>query len=113
MPMFRARPTDVQIATSAIAGLSGSNEWLRQFANPDQPGRLVGALTRDSNNIVTGAGVVWPDGITGTFAATATANGVSTWTMTYNGSPTRTVTQPAVTRDSSGAVTSVPALTVS
>ena len=62
------------------------------------------------------ATVTWPDGTTGAYAGTASTNfpgAVDSYTVTWAGATTKTVTQAAVTRDSSGAVTVRPALTVS
>lgn len=91
----------------------GSDAWLKANANPDM--MLTGTLTRDSYGNVTSASVTWPDGIGGSFSATADATGILSWTATYAGtSGTRTVTQPMMTRDASTyAVTARPALTVS
>lgn len=72
------------------------------------------AITRNSAGVVTSATVVWPDGSAGTFTATtvnSTYNAVDAYTVTHTTSG-QTVTQAAVTRDSSGAVTTKPALTV-
>jgi hypothetical protein len=61
--------------------------------------------------------VIWPDGATGAYTATTVSTAfpgaVDAYTVTYVGSTTKTVTQPAVTRDSTtGAVTTRPAMTV-
>jgi hypothetical protein len=77
--------------------------------------RLVSA-TRDANGAVTTASIVWPDGVAGVFTtdtASATFPGaIDAWHATYAGTPLKTITQTAVTRDSSGAVTSQPAITI-
>ncbi len=78
--------------------------------------RLASA-TRDANEALTTASVVWPDGSTGTFttdtASSAFPGAIDAYHVTYvNGSITRTVTQPAVTRDAQGGITSQPAITV-
>jgi len=77
---------------------------------------ITGTITRDANGAATSAGVLWPDGTTGTYTATTLSStflgAVDGYTVTY-GSPTRlTFTQPAVTRNASGAVTNRPAMTV-
>lgn len=77
---------------------------------------ITGVITRDVNGAATSASVIWPDGTPGTYTATS-LNGtflgaVDGYTVTY-GSPVRlTFTQPAVTRNASGAVTNRPAMTV-
>lgn len=78
---------------------------------------IEGTITRDTNEAVTTAQVVWPDGTTGVFTATSLSTlfpgAVDAYTVTYLGATTVTYTQPLMTRDSSGAVTVRPAITVS
>lgn len=72
-------------------------------------------INRDSDSAITTATIKWPDGVTGTFATTLKNPSFlvpDSYTITYSGSPTRTITQAAVTRDVNGAVTVKPALTV-
>lgn len=80
---------------------------------PDQI--IVGAVTRDANGAATTAAVTWPDGTTGIYTAdtvsTLFPGAVDAYHITYGTS--RTYTQPAVTRDSSGAVITLPAIVVS
>lgn len=83
------------------------------YANAFQ---LVSA-TRDANEAIVTASIVWPDGGTGTFttdvASTSFPGAIDAWHATYvNGNVTHTVTQPAVTRDANGAVTAQPAITI-
>lgn len=77
--------------------------------------RLVSA-TRDANSAIISASIVWPDGISGIFttdsASTAFTGAIDAWHATYLGSPTKTITQAAVTRDANGAVTAQPAITI-
>ncbi|MBB3004341.1 hypothetical protein FHX57_006723 [Paraburkholderia tropica] len=78
--------------------------------------RLVSA-TRDSNEAIVTASIIWPDGATGTFttdvASTAFPGAIDAWHATYvNGSVSHTITQPAVTRDANGAVIAQPAITI-
>lgn len=71
------------------------------------------AITRNSDGLVTTATVTWPDGSGGTLTATnynATHSVYDGYTITHASG--KTVTQAAVTRDSNGAVTVKPALTV-
>lgn len=78
--------------------------------------RLVSA-TRDTNEAIVTASIIWPDGSTGTFttdvASTSFPGAIDAWHATYvNNGVTKTVTQPAVTRDTNGAVTAQPAITI-
>ena len=73
--------------------------------------------TRDANGALTSATIKWPDGVSGVFTAdtlsTAFPGAIDAWHATYAGTPAKTVTQPAVTRDANGAVTVQPAITIS
>lgn len=77
--------------------------------------QLVSA-TRDVNEAIITADIVWPDGVTGVFttdvASTAFPGAIDAWHATYIGSPTKTITQTTVTRDAAGAVTAQPAITI-
>lgn len=77
--------------------------------------RLVSAA-RDANEAITTANIVWPDGVAGVFttdvASSAFPGAIDAWHATYDSTPFRTVTQPAVTRDANGAVTAQPAITI-
>lgn len=77
--------------------------------------RLVSA-TRDANEAITTATIAWPDGVTGLFitdaASTAFPGAIDAWHATYDSTPSKTVTQPAVTRDAGGAVIAQPAITI-
>ena len=77
--------------------------------------RVVTA-TRDANGAITTASIIWPDGTAGAFttdtASTAFPGAIDAWHATYASSPAKTITQPAVTRDSSGAVIAQPAITI-
>lgn len=81
-------------------------------ASPDQI--IVGAITRDDDGAALSAGVVWPDGDIGTYTATTVSTdfpgSVDAYTVTKGST---TFTQPAVTRDSEGAVVVRPAITES
>jgi hypothetical protein len=76
---------------------------------------ITGAITRNANEVITSAAVVWPDGTAGTFTTDTigTLNTIDAYHITY-GSPTviHTFTQSAITRDSTGAATTVPAIVV-
>lgn len=73
--------------------------------------------TRNSSGALLSATITWPDGGIGTYTAdtlsTAFPGLVDAWHATYTaGNVTHTVTQPLVTRDSGGNITSQPALTI-
>jgi uncharacterized membrane protein len=76
----------------------------------------LASATRDANEAIITANIVWPDGITGVFttdvASTAFPGAIDAWHATYTGSPNKLITQPVVTRDAAGAVISQPAITV-
>jgi hypothetical protein len=75
-----------------------------------------GAVTRDAAGAATSATVEWPDGVSGTYSGTASADfpgAVDSYTVTRTGTPVLTFTQPAVTRDAAGYVTNRPPITVS
>lgn len=78
---------------------------------------FAGAVTYDGNGAPTSAVVEWPDGVTGTYSGIASVSfpgSVSAYAITRAGSPTKTYTQPAVTRDSTtGAITNRPPIVVS
>jgi len=78
--------------------------------------QLVSA-TRDANEAIVAASIMWPDGATGTFttdiASTAFPGAIDAWHATHVLSGvTKTVTQTAVTRDANGAVIAQPAITI-
>jgi len=83
----------------------------------DPESLFAGAIQYDGNGAPTSAVVQWPDGVTGNYAGTPSVNfpgSISAYTITRQGSPTVTYTQPAVTRDSTtGNITNRPPITVS
>jgi hypothetical protein len=103
---------------SVGSGTAPSPIWMLKQWTLTQAFQVVSA-SRDSNSAITTASVVWPDGAPGTLttdtASTAFPGSIDAFHVTYvYGSPTttRTITQPAVTRDANGAVSAQPALTV-
>lgn len=78
--------------------------------------QLVSA-TRDANEAIVTANIVWPDGVSGVFttdvASTAFPGAIDAWHATYLSTPVKTVTQPTVTRDGNGAVIIQPAIIIS
>lgn len=77
----------------------------------------ITTATRNSNDVITTASIVWPDGATGTFTTdtiNTTYNAIDAWHATHIlDAVTKTVTQTAVTRNASGAVTAQPVITIS
>lgn len=107
---FSTKVDGVTVVAAADVNGIQSAVLLAAAANPDV--LVFGTITRDSNGAATGATVTWPDGTSGTYTGTASTSfpgAVDSYTITYGSS---TYTQPTVTRDSSGAVTSRPAITV-
>lgn len=106
----QAQLTSMQTTVNTIAQ-SSLLQWAYTSAF-----QLVSA-TRDANEAIVTASIVWPDGATGAFttdiASTAFPGAIDAWHATHILSGiTKTVTQPAVTRDANGAVTAQPAITI-
>jgi hypothetical protein len=106
----QAQLTSMQTTVNTIAQ-SSLLQWAYTSAF-----QLVSA-TRDANGAIVTASIVWPDGATGVFttdvASTAFPGAVDAWHATHVlGGITKTVTQPAVTRDVNGAVIAQPAITI-
>jgi hypothetical protein len=81
--------------------------------NPDVLIATVSAFDSDTG-VATAGTVRWPDGATGTYAATTDDFGVAGYVVTHVlGAVTTTYTQPPMTRNSDGAVTVRPAIAVS
>jgi hypothetical protein len=104
-------------AAAAYGPAIGSDAWLIAEVGGQLDAMLTGAYTRNEAGALTAAGVIWRDGATGSYAGTASItfpSKIDTFTVTRTGSPTKTVTQPAYTRDpSTGAITNRPQMTVS
>lgn len=77
---------------------------------------VLSQVEYDPDGVLSSAAVAWPDGGTGTLTVTSvneTWHAVDAFSVTYlRGGVTRTVIQPAVTRDADGAVTAQPTPTV-
>jgi hypothetical protein len=110
---------DILVATPGtsafvIGGASSADLAAVYAASPD----LIasGAITRSTTGAATGFAVAWPDGATGTFAGTESTGFpgvIDAYTVTHTlAGVTRTYTQPALTRDATGAVTNRPSMTV-
>jgi hypothetical protein len=93
-----------------------SDAWLRNRAADLDALMVGGAITRNSSGAATGAPVIWPDGTPGSYTALVLSvdfpGAVDSYEVTYGSPVAKTVTQPTVTRDASGAITTRPALTV-
>lgn len=80
-----------------------------------QEGYEITSLTRDADGVPVSGVVVWYDGSAGVLTVTDTHSThltVDGYTVTHATSG-KTVTQPAVTRDSTGRITTIPQKTVS
>jgi hypothetical protein len=122
-------PPGSQIAdgTPAIRDFTGLLRALKDYVDQGgsgaplaslaaSPDALIASLTTfdDTTGVPTAGTVRWPDGAGGTYTATPDAFGVASYVVTHVlGGVTTTFTQPTLTRDSSGRVTSRPAITVS
>lgn len=104
-----------EVRAQAITG--GANVTDAQLRAWTEAGAYeMTSITYSSNytGVVSTATVKWPDASAGTFTATtinATFEAIDAYTITHTAS-SKTVTQTAVTRNSEGAVTTKPALTV-
>lgn len=102
---------------SGISGgsSSGIDVSISLARNPDA--LISGTITRDANGAAISAPVTWPDGATGVYTATSVSatfpGAVDAYTITHVLGSTTTYTQPLLTRDGNGAVTNLPAITVS
>lgn len=113
-----ATPANIIVNGSLVdpqgpAGASGAHvDYMLALAAQNPESMIFGPITRDVNYIVTSAGVIWPDGIAGTFTTDVISNDFNTidsYHITYGST---TYTQPTVTRDVNGAVTIRPGITV-
>ncbi|NWL32990.1 hypothetical protein [Paenarthrobacter nitroguajacolicus] len=74
-----------------------------------------GSVIVNDDGAPTSANVVWPDGSTGVYSGTASVawpGAVNAYTITKTGIPVLKFTQPMVTRNESGDITTRPAITV-
>jgi len=106
-------PAHLTPAALATTYAGKTNIYAALAKNPDN--LVSGAVTVDSNNLVTSAAVVWPDGTPGTLTITSrdASNAVLAYTISYGSPVTNTYTQPTITRNSSGAAINVPQIVVS
>lgn len=89
----------------------GSDNWLKLFAQDPEP-MFYGTIQRNRANVVTSAPVLWPDGVSGVYTPVIDDkhNVPNSYMITYGSSVT--VTQPTVTRNNDGYITSRPQLTI-
>ncbi|UXM90961.1 hypothetical protein [Paenarthrobacter sp. JL.01a] len=74
-----------------------------------------GSVTSNADGAPVSASVVWPDGSTGVYAGTASDEWpmlIDSYTITKTGVPVKTFTQPMVTRNDAGRITTRPAITI-
>ncbi|UVK58971.1 minor tail protein [Gordonia phage KappaFarmDelta] len=112
----RIADPDSETRTALDTTYAPTGYALKQLAaNPDQ--LAVGAITRSASGAATGFSVAWPDGATGAFTGTESTTfpgAIDTYAITHVlEGVTTTYTQPALTRDTTGAVTARPAIVVS
>jgi len=109
-----AQTLQIQAQQSALDAQAAALYNLPTWAY-SQAFRLASA-TRDANGAITTANIVWPDGVSGVFttdaASTTFLGAVDAWHATYVGVTTKTITQPAVTRDANGGIVAQPAITI-
>lgn len=103
-------PTELELN---VVSANVSDAKLKEWTNAEayEP---TGTISRDSNGVPTSFAVTWPDGSAGEFTTTAndgSSGAINAYTITHADSG-KTVTQPEMTRDANGAVSSKPALTV-
>ena len=107
-----ALPTSAPIATvTSINGQTGAVDTYAQLAR-DPWALFTGTITY-TNGAPTSAAVTWPDATTGVYTGTPSSafpGSIDAYTITKGST---TYTQPAVTRDASGNITSQPAIVVS
>ncbi|SKT87659.1 hypothetical protein [Mycobacteroides abscessus] len=107
--------TDQLAARAAIGAADADALLLSLAASPDLI--ATGVITRSGAGAAIGFSASWPDGATGTFTGTESTGfpgAIDSYTVTHVlAGVTTTYTQPALTRNGTGAVTNRPALVVS
>lgn len=74
-----------------------------------------GSVVMNGDGAPTSAQVVWPDGSAGVYSGTASGVWpmlIDSYTITKTGVPVKTFTQPTVTRNDAGRITTRPAITI-
>lgn len=116
VPGLADRVTHDELTTALGSVVNGADVRMAQAADVDA--MFSGVVTRDSNGAPTSASVVWPDGRPGVYLATTVSSNfpgaVDAYTVTYVPvtGPTKTYTQPAVSRNGAGQITTRPVITV-
>lgn len=112
-PKLPSVDSDTNLFPAAVRDGGSFVTWKNAAKNPDL--LITGNITRDSNGVITSAAVTWPDGSAGTFTTDLVdaTGAISGYHITYGNPVTKTYTQPTITRDSSGAATTVPQIVVS
>ena len=102
-------------SAASVSPAAGSDDWLKAWgSNVDALIRAT-TITRSLTEAATGLSVIWPDGTAGVYVgteSTGTGGAVDSYTITYVGATTKTVTQPTMTRNAAGSVVVRPDLTV-
>jgi hypothetical protein len=104
-PLTAARLNDLESDVEA--------SLLQLARDPSQLFR--GTITRTAEGAPLSATVEWPDGAIGVYSGTVSTTfltAVDAYTVTRPGTPARTFTQPAVTRDANGYITNRPPITI-
>lgn len=95
-----------------------TNAKLLSWADYDDEKYTLSNVVRDSNDALVSATVTWPNGATGTFTTdsfnSAFPGAIDAFHITYvpQFGPSRTLTQPLVTRDVDGKVIMLPPIQV-
>lgn len=103
--------TAPSVPVSSVNGQTGAANTFMELARTPEV-LMVGALTRSASGAITSAAVVWPDGTAGVFTGTPSGtfpNALDSYTITHG---TSTYTQPTVTRNAAGNITTQPAITL-
>jgi hypothetical protein len=109
-----AAEESAETVSAALAAMLPQN--LLQWAYSGAYRPTSNPIPLDANGVVTTANIVWPDGATGVYVTDATTDdgAINAWHATYvNGTVSKTITQPAVTRDADGVVIYQPEITIS
>jgi len=100
-------------ATGVVTAQQISEEQGLYLSWAADPSKLWTGVITYINGAATSAAILWPDGTAGTYAGTPSGtfpSAVDSYTLTHGAD---TYTQPTVTRDAAGNITTRPAITVS
>lgn len=108
-------PGNTPVEEGRLNGLEQDTiQSLVQLAR-DPASLFAGPVEPDEHGAPISAVVEWPDGVAGVFSGIPSPDfpgALDGWTVTRVGAPTVTFTQPAVTRNPSGHMTSRPPITI-